>query len=345
MSTLVVDGDNLLTIGFYGVKNYFYKGQHIGGIYHFLNTLRRSFEQYRLEKIVVFWDGEENTLSRRKFYPEYKLGVKERFKSEEEKGSYNYQKHRIKKYLEEVYVRQGEYRYCETDDCVAYYIQNSPDEKKIIYSSDGDLTQLINEHTTLYNPSHHKTYSLNDQFIYKHEEVLIQNIKIVKMMCGDPSDNIAGIRSLGIKKFIGLFPEVKTNPLTIEYIKEKTNLLFEEDKHNKLLTNLLTGVTKYGVLGDEFFHVNNKIVSLDEPFLTDEAKEDISGLIEGTMDGEGRSYKNIMRMMQEDGIFNVLPKYDDAWLKFFTPFLRLTQKEKNKSKVIIKKTIKINPDE
>jgi len=43
MSVLLVDGDNLLTIGFYGVKNYFYKGTHIGGIYHFLNTLRRAF--------------------------------------------------------------------------------------------------------------------------------------------------------------------------------------------------------------------------------------------------------------------------------------------------------------
>jgi hypothetical protein len=30
MSVLLVDGDNLLTIGFFGVKNYFYKGKHFG---------------------------------------------------------------------------------------------------------------------------------------------------------------------------------------------------------------------------------------------------------------------------------------------------------------------------
>ena len=54
MSVLLVDGDNLLTIGFHGLKNHFYKGQHIGAIYHFINTLRRSFETYNLDKIVVW---------------------------------------------------------------------------------------------------------------------------------------------------------------------------------------------------------------------------------------------------------------------------------------------------
>ena len=66
MSVLLVDGDNLLTIGFYGVKNMFYRGQHIGGIYHFLNTLRRTFELYHLDKIVVFWDGFEGSQNRKK---------------------------------------------------------------------------------------------------------------------------------------------------------------------------------------------------------------------------------------------------------------------------------------
>ena len=75
MSVLLVDGDNLLTIGFYGVKNYFHKGTHIGGIYHFLNTLRRSFETYHLDKIVVFWDGLEGSQTRKKIYIHYKRKV------------------------------------------------------------------------------------------------------------------------------------------------------------------------------------------------------------------------------------------------------------------------------
>ena len=72
MSVLLVDGDNLLTIGFYGLKNHYYKGKHIGGIYHFLNTLRKTFETYNLDKIVVFWDGLESSQTRKKIYAPYK---------------------------------------------------------------------------------------------------------------------------------------------------------------------------------------------------------------------------------------------------------------------------------
>jgi len=336
MSVLLVDGDNLLTIGFYGVKNMFFKGQHIGGIYHFLNTLRRTFELYHLDKIVVFWDGFEGSQNRKKIYVHYKENRRQRIRTEEELSSYNYQRERVKQYLEELFVRQGEYEFCETDDNIAYYTQNSPNEKKIIYSSDGDLTQLVSNNTEIYNPSHHKLYKQNDTIVYDHEEILIENVKLVKMMCGDSSDNIAGIKGMGVKKFISLFPEIRTEKISIQQVKERSDFLFEQDKHNKLIANLLTGVTKYGVFGEEFFDVNNRIVSLDEPFLTDEAIENITLLINEPLDPEGRSYKNTMRMMMEDGLFNVLPKSDDAWTKFLNPFLRLTRKEKNN-----KKTIKI----
>jgi 5'-3' exonuclease len=342
MSVLLVDGDNLLTIGFYGVKNMFYKGTHIGGIYHFLNTLRRAFETYHLDKIVVFWDGLEGSATRRKIYVHYKENRRQRVRSEEELNSYQYQRERIKQYLEELYVRQGEFEYCETDDCIAYYTQNSTNENKIVYSSDGDLTQLVSENTQIFNPSHQKLYKQNDSIVYDHEEILIENVKLVKMLCGDSSDNIAGIKGMGVKRFLSLFPELRTESISVQQVKERSELLFEQDKHNKLITNLLTGVTKHGVFGEEFFDVNNRIVSLDEPFLTDNAKENIDLLINESLDQEGRSYKNAMRMMRDDGIFNVLPKSDDGFVGFLNPFLRLTRKEKNKIKT---RTIKIKPNE
>jgi len=336
MSVLLVDGDNLLTIGFFGVKNYFYKGSHIGGIYHFINTLRKSFETYHLDKIVVFWDGENGYQSRKKIYHQYKENRRERIKSEEELNSYSYQRNRIKQYLEELYVRQGEFEFCETDDCIAFYTQNSPSEKKIVYSSDGDLTQLVSEQTNIFNPSHGKLYKSGDTIKYEHEEILIENVKLIKMLCGDPSDNISGIKGMGIKRLLTLFPEIKNKVLTLEEIISKTNLLFEQDKNNKLVNNLLTGVTKHGVYGNEFFEINKSIVSLEVPFLTEEAKNTILSLINDNLDPEGRSYKNTMKMMMEDGLFNVLPKSDDAWIKFLNPFLRLTRKEKNKRIIKIK---------
>lgn len=335
MSVLLVDGDNLLTIGFFGLKNHFYKGNHIGAQYHFINTLRRLIDIHRLDKVVVFWDGEQGSASRKKFYHHYKENRKSRIRTEEEMGSYSNQRNRVKQYLEELFVRQGEYEFCETDDCIAYYSQTS-NEEILIYSSDGDLTQLVSERTQLFNPSHNRIYQLNDMFVYDHEEILIQNIKLVKMMCGDPSDNIAGIKNLGVRRLITLVPEIKTQPLTLENLIEKFNTLFEQDQHNNLIKNLITGVTKHGVLGEEFYNVNKRIVSLDEPFLTEESITSIKSLMNDIMDPEGRSYKNTMKMMMEDGIFLLLPKSDDAWINFLNPFLRLTRKEKNKKLIKIK---------
>ncbi len=335
-NTLLVDGDNLLTIGFYGVKNYIYKGQHFGGLYHFIDTLRRSFENYQLDKIVVFWDGKEGSLSRKKIYSPYKENRKTRVKTDEEIYSYQRQRSRIKQYLEEIYVRQGEFEYCESDDCIAFYVQNSPNEKKIIYSSDRDLVQLVGENVSIYNPAHRKVYKKNDMIEYDHENILIENVKLVKILCGDPSDNIHGIKNMGIKRLLALFPEMQTRHLTLDEVREQGNLIFEADKHNKLIANFLTGVTKLGVFGDEFFYINNRMVCLDDPIVTEEAKEGIESLINDMLDSDGRSYKNTMKMMMEDGMHTVIGKSDDSWLKFLNPFLRLTTKEKNKKTIKFK---------
>jgi 5'-3' exonuclease len=336
MTTLLIDGDNLLTIGYYGLKNHFHKGIHIGGIFHFLNTIRRLFDLHRIDKVVVFWDGKDGSLSRKKMYHQYKENRKSRIKSEEEIVNYNYQRTRIKQYLEELFVRQGEFEYCECDDCIAYYVQNSSKEDKIIFSSDGDLAQLVSESTKLYNPSHGKLYSPGDKFIYNNIEIPIENIRTIKILCGDPSDNISGIRSLGINRLITNFPEITTRYIGVDEIIQKSTIILEENNANWVVKNLLSGVTKYGVFGEEFFEINTKIVSLDTPFLTDEARSDIASIIFDDLDPDGRSYKNTLKMMVEDGIFNLLPKSDDGWIKFLTPFLRLTRKEKNKRIIKIK---------
>jgi len=331
---LLVDGDNLLTIGFYGVKNYFYKGVHIGGIYHFLNTLRRMFDIYKLDKIIVFWDGNDGSRQRKLIYERYKEHRGNHNRSEEEQNNYDYQRQRVKQYLEEIYVRQGEFEFCESDDCIAYYVQNSPNEKKIIFSSDGDLTQLISPNTQLYHPMHRKLYSENDTIVYKKEEILVDNVKIAKVFCSDDSDSIVGISGMGIKRLLSFFPELKTKKLSLDDIIVQANILFESDKNNHTINNLLTGKTKFGILGDEFLDLGKKLVILDHPLLTDEAKEEIDLLINDTLSTEGRSYKNCMKMMMVDGLFNILPKTDTAWINFLNPFLRLTRKEKNKTNTI-----------
>jgi DNA polymerase-1 len=161
LKTLLVDGDNLFKIGFHGVRELFVEGNHIGGLYHFINTLRRQLVDNEYDKVVVFWDGKDNSKSRRELYPAYKLNRKNNM-TEEKLESYYSQKNRVKQYLEEIFVRQVEIEGNESDDLIAFYCQISPDENKMIFSSDKDLLQLIDEKTSLYSPLQKYTYQNGD---------------------------------------------------------------------------------------------------------------------------------------------------------------------------------------
>ena len=329
--TLLVDGNNLLKIGFYGVKEYYHKGEHIGGIYHFLNTLRRFIEEQNFDKVVVFWDGDSNSSARKLIYPKYKEN-RTSTETDQKKESFYKQKERIKQYLEEMFVRQVEVNNNESDDLIAYYCQISDDEQKTIFSSDRDLTQLISEKVSVYSPQQKRTYKVGDMIKNKELEFPHYNIKTTKILCGDTSDNIDGIRLLGEKTLVKLFPEILENPTSFNDILTKAELLLKEDKENVALKNLLSGKTKDGIYGEEFFQINEKIIDLSNPLITDEGKTIVQDFYKETLDPDGRGYKNLIKMMMEDGLFKYLPKVDDAWVEFLRPILKLTRKEKKKFK-------------
>ena len=328
--TLLVDGDNLFKIGFHGAKDLFNDGSHVGGVYHFINTLRRFLEEYNLDKVVVFWDGESNSSARKLIYPQYKAN--RRFSMDESKyESYLEQKNRVKQYLEEVFVRQVEIDNNEADDLIAYYCGMANDETIIIFSSDKDLTQLISPNVSIYSPIHKSIYKFGDKIKFKDIEVPHQNVLVCKVFMGDKSDNIDGIQSLGEKTFVKFFPLVQEKSCTIEEIMDIARNIPQE-KPIKVLSNILTGKTKSAILGEQYYQINQMIVDLSKPLITDEGKELVETIYRETLDPTDRGYKNLMKYMMEDGLFKYLPKNDEAWVNFLKPFMKLTRKEKRKIK-------------
>ena len=329
--TLLVDGNNLIKIGFHGVKDYFHNGQHIGAIWHFLNTLRKFIDENNYNKVVVFWDSETNSSQRRLIYPKYKLNRREpsnEYKEESCEG----QKQRVKQYLEEMFVRQVQVEDSEADDLIAFYCQISEDEDKTIFSSDRDLTQLISENVTIYSPSTKRYYKMGDTIKMSDFEVPHYNVKTIKILTGDSSDNIDGIFYLGEKTLFKFFPELLENYVELSDILSKGEKLLKENKDNKSLQNLLSGKTKEGVYGEEFYVINKKLVDLSEPLINEEGKELVKSYYSESLDPDGRGYKNLIRMMMEDGLFKYLPKSDDSWVYFLKPFLKLPRKDKSKFK-------------
>ena len=329
IKTLLIDGNNLLKIGFHGVKDFFHEGKHVGGIWHFLNTTRRFIEEQNFDKVVVFWDGEDSSSARKLIYPQYKENRKI-YKEEFKEQSFAEQKQRVKQYLEEMFVRQVDIDNNEADDLISYYCKISTNETITIFSGDRDLTQLISDNVSIYSPNTKLTYK-NGDFIRLYEaEIPHYNVITYKVLSGDKSDNIDGIYFLGEKTFIKLFPEILEKPTSVSDILTRAEMLFAEDKENKVLQNLLTGKTKSGIYGNEFFEINTKIVDLSNPLITEEGKEIVELYYKETLDPEGRGYRNLIRMMMEDGFFKFLPKGDEAWVNFVKPFLKLTRKEKKK---------------
>jgi len=333
IKTLIIDGNNLFKIGFHGVRDFYHEGRHVGGTWHFINTIRRFIDEQNFDKVVVFWDGISNSSARRLIYPQYKEHRRSDF-NEFKQDSFDEQKERIKQYLEEMFVRQIVIDNNEADDLIAYYCQISEDEIKTIFSGDKDLTQLISNKVSIYSPNSKQVYKNGDKIKIQFHEFPHQNIKTYKILSGDKSDNIDGIYYLGEKTLVKLFPELLDRTVTITDILTKAETLLKEDKDNKVLQNLLSGKTKTGVYGEEFFIINEKIVDLSKPLITDEAKELVELYYRESLDPDGRGYKNLLKMMMQDGFFKFLPKGDNSWVNFVRPFMKLTRKEKRNYKQI-----------
>ena len=325
--TLLVDGNNLVKIGFHGVKDYYHNGKHIGALWHFVNTIRRFIDEQNFDKVVVMWDGDDNSSARKLIYPQYKENRRDR-DNEYKLDSFTEQKERIKQYLEDCYIRQINVDNNEADDLIAYYCQISENEQKTIYSGDKDLTQLISDKVSVYYPRTKETYHLGSKIKCDIYEFPHQNIRTYKILSGDKSDNIEGISGLGEKTLIKFFPELLEKSVSITDILEKTENLLKENKNNKTLQNLLSGKTKSGVYGDEYFVINEKIINLSNPLITDDAKELVELYYKESLDPDGRGHRGLIKMMMEDGFFKYLPKGDDAWVNFVRPFMKLTRKEK-----------------
>ena len=325
-TTLVVDGNVLLKRSHSGAKHLFYKGEHIGGLYQFYTTLRKLVLEFKVDKIVVMWDGERGGTLRLTHYPEYKGNRPEYFDE-----SFERQKIKVQVYAEDLFIRQYVHPDCESDDLMAYYCLNKKrNEDVIIYTNDRDLCQMITDEVSIYLADKKQLVGIgNYKWHFKHHYTNAGTIKIIE---GCKSDFIKGISLVTEDTLLGFFPELKESTVTIEEIKSKSKQILEErGKPLKSLQNIIDGVSKGSHRGD-FYEVNDKIINLKKPLLTGEAKEGVLSLIELPIDPEGRDYKNVLKMMLEDGIMNNIPGGHDGYVYWMEPFMKLIKKEKLKFK-------------
>lgn len=335
-------------------------GKDYGMVYQTLLQIKKQLDRKDFNFVYAFYDGDMSGQLRYDIYPEYKMNRDKNFlngSSDYDKAlnayckkvmNYNNQKRKKKeddledddesfarqreiifKCLEELFCRNVMCDYVEGDDLIAYYVKNKEkNEKIVIVSGDRDLTQLISDDVCVYVTQLKKYISpLNhiENIGFTHENVMLK-----KILCGDSSDNIKGIKGMGETTFFKLFPEAKTQKLSLDDIlfKAKENIEERLKNHKKPLVvteNIINKVTD-GVQKENIYEINKKIIDLSDPLLTEEAKSEMDDIIHAPLDPNNRDFGNVYNIALENGIveFEDSSKFSD----FFSSFYKLADNEK-----------------
>lgn len=212
---LIIDGMNLFVRSYSAYPTMSAHGYQMGGSIGFLKTLRRLVAEQQPSAIYVAWEG-GGSQRRRSIYSEYKLNRKpsrlNRFYEDDIPDTQDNEKHQIfalLAMLKHVPVCQIYVSDCEGDDVIAYLCR-SPMRgvPKVIVSSDKDLYQLLDDTTQVYS-LHKKTY-VTPADVVAEFRVTASNFALAKALCGDPSDNVPGVKGLGFKTVSAKFPVLGT---------------------------------------------------------------------------------------------------------------------------------------
>ena len=362
-NTLLIDGSNLLEVSSRGDDRLSGTGKPTGGIFQFFLQLKMLLRKGNFRYVYVFWDGKQSGLLRYKLNSDYKANRDKEFEDEEELSDYmkavnakingmkqyfskkeeaaklaqrkkqkeifHWQREVIIDCLEELFVRQCMCDKTEADDFIGYYVTHKKsNERIVICSNDRDLTQLIAEDVIVY------VQSLKDFLTVKNytkiEGINYQNVVLKKVLCGDTSDNIKGIKGFGEKTLLNNFDEITKRKVTLNEVIEKAKNINEEraklkKKPLKWAENIVNRVTD-GVQGSEIYEINEKIIDLKKPLMTDEAVEMIENIMYTPIDPEDRTLENLYRILLENDVEDL--RDETKFSNFFNEFLYLIDKEK-----------------
>jgi 5'-3' exonuclease len=330
-NTLLVDGNALFKVGYFGAKDeYNQNGQHIGGIYSFLTILRKILTEDLYHSVYVFWDGNFSGKLRYEIYEPYKSGRGKDFINGTKPDDINELNQRkiVWEYLNEMYIRQLKDEVVESDDFIAYYcLTRSENEKITIVSNDRDYLQLVSEDIKFYILDM-KIYLDNTNFS-SYFSFHKDNSLLIKTMVGDTSDTIKGIKGLGETSLLANFPEIKERKVNLNEVIQLAKIKQEErigkkQKPLKILDNIVNGITD-GVQKNKIYEINHRLVNLKEPMITLNAINNLEDLKNTTLDNTGRDLKNVLKMMKRDGIDKALGEY--RYSEFLIPFKKLIDRE------------------
>ena len=190
------------------------KGMPLGGCIGFLKSLQKICRILSPDQIIVCWDGIGGSARKKAIDKDYKAGRKPlRFnrrmiKLDPELQEQNkvYQQVRLYEYLNEMPIIQVAIDAIEADDIIGYIVGQSYYDgwEKVIVSSDKDFFQLVSEDITVYRPIQNKFITVES--LLETDKIHPNNYALARAIVGDKSDNLPGIKGIGLKTIAKAFP-------------------------------------------------------------------------------------------------------------------------------------------
>ena len=303
---LIIDGLNLYlrTFAVNGMLND--RGVPIGGMMGFLKSLAYAIRETNPTRVMVIYDGVGGSQRRRKLHPNYKGNRKpgkritrwDAFKNvEEEKQAMKIQFSRLLEYLDALPINVISIDRIEADDTIAYITNNLLENEVIIMSADQDFLQLVNERVTVWSPI--KKIFYTPEKVLEDYGIPAHNFLMYKVLMGDKSDNLEGVKGLGPKKLPKILPNISSNPLNLDFILDYASK-GTEPMHKRIVESI------------DQLTLNEKLMDLKNPPISGELKSLIRKLISQPINL--LSSNDFNTMYTDDQMGNAID-IPDIWLK------------------------------
>lgn len=219
---LIIDGNNLAYRANVTTDLTTSKGEKVSAIYGTLQMLQSYIkpsqgnyknklldslkivldeEEVMFDDIIMCWDAGHSE-QRKMLYPEYKAHRKKRReeKTPEEQEDYKQfirQMDELHTNLPKFNVKSLKFKGWEGDDLIYVVTQLIKDDICVIVSTDKDMLQLVSDRTFIWSPFKEKLITPKN---FAYEVGVKKSLYLdYRVIVGDPSDNINGLRGIGDK--------------------------------------------------------------------------------------------------------------------------------------------------
>ena len=241
---LLVDGNSMLFRAYYatayGKPMTSSTGLPTNAIYGFALMLKKAIEIVQPDYILVPFDAGKHTF-RHDLYADYKGGRKPA--PEELVAQFSL----VRDYLDSFNIKWVEKADIEADDLIGTMAKQNKDCHTVIFSSDHDLLQLVDDNieVMLMKKGLTELEIVTPEYLKETMGIVPSQIIDLKGLMGDNSDNIPGVAGIGEKTALKLLSEYETVENVLDHaeeIKGATGKKIQAGKESALLSKTLATI-------------------------------------------------------------------------------------------------------